>query len=230
MPQNTHLETISAETERLPEPVHASQNPQILQEGAAELARTLTWLPNSPSSHTFVARCRAAAHDLKPILAALESPPPELPISDDFRWLYDNGRLLYSELQNAAKTLKSQSKIAHVRAPNGETLPRVLALAEGFLEVVSGEFNEQEFSLFLEAFQQTMAVQVRELWTLVAALKLVLLEHIAARGKRLLSEPNDDSQGVGICVRSLRDVGQTNWKRVPPHPPTHNPRAARGAR
>jgi len=214
MPQNTHLETINAETERLPEPVHAAQNPQIIHEGAVELARALTWLPNTPSSHTFAERSRVLAHDLKPIFTALESPAPELPISDDFRWLYDNGRLLYSELQNAARTLKSQAKIAHVRTPNGESVPRVLALAEGFLEVVSYEFSEQEFTLFLEVFQQTTALQLRELWTLVSVLKLVLLEQIAARGKRLLSDPDDDSQGVGICVRSLRDIGQTTWKDV----------------
>ena len=56
MPQNTHLETISADAERLPEPVHGSRNPQVIHEGAAELARTLTWLPNS----SFVAHiCRA---------------------------------------------------------------------------------------------------------------------------------------------------------------------------
>jgi hypothetical protein len=38
MPQNTHLETISAETERLPEPVHAAHPiaPQKLQESPRE--------------------------------------------------------------------------------------------------------------------------------------------------------------------------------------------------
>src|SRR6202162_3424271 len=211
MPQNTHLESISAEAERLPEPVHAARNPQIIHEGAAELARTLTWLPNSPSSHTFAERSRVLAHDFKPIFTALELPAPEVPISDDFRWLYDNSRLLYAELQNTA-SIKSRAEITHVRTPNGETVPRVLALAEGFLELVSYEFSEQEFTLFLEVFQQTTVLQLRELWMVVSVLKLVLLEQIAARGKRLLSDPNDDSQGVGICVRSLRDIGQTTWK------------------
>jgi len=214
MPQNAHLEAITAEMERLPEPVHATQNPQIIHEGAVELARTLTWLPNSPSSHTFAERSRVLAHDFKPIFTALELPAPEVPTSDDFRWLYDNSRLLYAELQNAVRALKSRAKITHVRTPNGETVPRVLALAEGFLEVVSYEFSEQEFTLFLEVFQQTTPLQLRELWTLVSVLKLVLLEQIAVRGKRLLSDPNDDSQGVGICVRSLRDIGQTTWKDV----------------
>jgi hypothetical protein len=212
MPQNTHLKTVSAETERLPEPVHASHDPQVIREAAVELARTLRWLPNFPSSHTFAERSRVLAHDFKPIFAALEVRAPEGPTSDDFRWLYDNGRLLYTELQNAARTFKSPAKIAHVRTPNGETAPRVLALAEGFLQAVSYEFSEPEFTLFVDVFQQTMALHLHELWTLVSALDLVLLEQIAALGKRLLSDPNGASRGVGTCVRSLRDIGQTTWK------------------
>ena len=214
MPQNTHVETITAETERLPEPGHAAQNPRAIHEGAEALAGALTWLPNTPSSHTFAERSRALIHDFKPIFAALDRPAPKSPTSDDFHWLYDNGRLLYMELQDAIESLKSKTKIAHVRVPKGATVPRVLALAEGFLELVSYEFSEQEFTLFVEVFQQTTTLQVRELWTLVSALKLVLLEQIAARGKRLLSNPQDDSNGVGVCIRSLRDVAQTTWKDV----------------
>ncbi|MGC1451178.1 MAG: glucoamylase family protein [Candidatus Sulfotelmatobacter sp.] len=212
MPQSTHLETVSAETERLPEPIHGAREPQILHQTAVELARTLKWLPNSPSSHTFAERSRILAHDFKPIFAALEQPAPKSSASEDYRWLYDNGRLLYTEVQNVGETLKSETKIAHVRDTHGATVPRVLALAEGFLEVVAYEFSDQEFTLFVEAFQQTTALQLRELWTLVSALKLVLLEQIAARGNRLLSNPNDDSNGLSVCVRSLRDIGQTPWK------------------
>ena len=214
MPQNTHLEALNAESERLPEPDRAAQNPQAIHEGAEKLARALIWLPNCPSSHTFAERSRALVHDFKPIIEALERPAPKSPTSEDFRWLYDNGRLLYSELQNAVVALKTQAKIAHVRVPNGESVPRVLALAQGFLEVVCYEFSEQELTLFVEVFQQTTTLQQRELWTLAPALKLVLLEEIAARGKRVLSSPNDDSTRVGVCVRSLRDVGQTTWKDV----------------
>ncbi len=214
MPQNTHLEIISAETERLPEPVHAAQDPQLLHQGAERLARALTWLPNSPSSPTLAERSRILVQDFKPIFTAVELPAPESPLSDDFRWLYDNGRLLYTELKNVTGTLKSQAKITHVRNSNGEAVPRVLALAEGFLEVVSYAFSEQEFTLFLEVFQQTMPLQVRELWMLVPVLKLVLLEQIAARGKYALRNPRDESHNVGICVRSLRDIGQITWKDV----------------
>jgi len=214
MPQNTHLEALSAENERLPEPVHAARSPQAIHEGAEKLAHALVWLPNSPSSRTFAERSSRLAHDLKPIFTALERRAPKSPMSEDFRWLYDNSRLLYSELQNVIEELKAHIKIAHTRSTNGTIEPRPLALAEGFLEAVSYEFGEQEFSLFVEVFQQTTELQIRELWALVPALKLVLLEQIAARGKPLLEDPKVDSNGVGACVRSLRDVGQTTWKDV----------------
>jgi cyclic beta-1,2-glucan synthetase len=214
MPKNAHLEAISADAERLPEPAQRARNPQVIHDKAEELARRLTWLPNSPSSYTFAERSRVLAHDFKPIFAALEQPAPKSWTSDDFHWLFDSSRLLYSELQNAGGTLKSQAKIAHVRTPVGRILPRVLALAEGFLEVVSYEFSEQEFTLFVEVFQQTTALQLRELWSFGSALKLVLLEQIAERGRCLLDNPKDESNGMGILVRSLRDIGQTTWKDV----------------
>ena len=212
MPLNTHLAAITAEMERLPEPDHAAQDPLLLRQKASELAHSLTWLPNFPSSDTFTQLCKSLARDLKPLFAALERPLPELQISDDFRWLYENSPLLYSVLPNAAETLKSQSQIPHVRTREGKTVPRVLGIAEGFLAVVSNAFYERELILFLEAFQETTPLQVRELWMLVPVLKLVLLEQIVARGKFLLDDPTDESRGVGVCVRSLRDLGQTTWK------------------
>lgn len=214
MAHNRYPEILSAEAEELPEPGHAPDNPRVVREKAEELARTLGWLPNTPSSRTFAERNSALTRAFKPILAALEARPPKAPISDDFRWLYDNDRLLYSELRGTAKTLNSRKKTPHVRTQKNEVMPRALALAEGFLDAVGAEFSEPEFTLFVETFQRTTVLKLHELWTLVAALKLVLLEQIAARGKRLLGDPANGSQGVAVCIRSLRDIGQTSWKDV----------------
>jgi len=68
MPQNTHLAAITAEMERLPEPSHAAQDPQVLHQKASALAASLPWLPSVPSSRTFVERGRALARALKPML------------------------------------------------------------------------------------------------------------------------------------------------------------------
>src|SRR5437762_3612360 len=154
MPQNTHLELSSAEAERLPEPAREAANVQILRKKAAELACSVTLLPEMQSSATFRHRCGVLKSKLKPLFAALESSPPESPTSDDFRWLYENSRVLYGELQNTVAALKSQRNLAHVRTEAGKIVSRALALAEGFLEATSYEFSEPEFTLFVERSEE----------------------------------------------------------------------------
>src|SRR5438552_2247971 len=211
MPQNAHLELISAETERLPEPAREAANVQILRKKAAVLACSV--LSEMQSSPTFRHRCGVLKSKLKPLFAALESSPPESPTSDDFRWLYENSRVLYGELQNTVAALKSQRNLAHVRTEAGKIVPRALALAEGFLEATSYEFNEPEFTLFVETLQQTTILTMRELWVLVSALKLILLEQIAAHAGSIIRDPRE-SNGVCVYVRNLRNIGQVTWKEV----------------
>ena len=197
------------------ESTSAVHNPQSLHEEAEDLARSLTWLPNSPSSGTFADRTRALGRAFRPIFATLRTTPPRAPISDDQRWLYDNERLVYTELQNAS-LLKKVVKTPHVRDRNGAVVPRVLAVAEGYLKSASYQFHEQEFVLFLEVFQRTTVLQLHELRALPSALKLVLLEKIASRERGPAEHGAVDSNafGIGVCVRSLRDMTQTFWRDV----------------
>ena len=65
----------------------------------------------------------------------------------------------------------------------------------------------------MQAFQKNAALKLHELWALVPALKLVLLEEITARGSNVMGDP-EGSYGVGVCVRSLREISQTGWKDV----------------
>src|SRR5947199_9522426 len=108
MPQNTHLELISAETERLPEPAREAANVQILRKKAAELACSVTLLSEMQSSPTFRHRCGVLKIKLKPLFAALESSPPESPTSHDFRCHCENSRLFYWESLNTVAPLNSR--------------------------------------------------------------------------------------------------------------------------
>lgn len=212
MPQNSHLEIISAERERLREPEQTGHDLPRLHDKAERIARSLTWLPDSSVSRTFAERSAALNRVLSPILSALELPAPPPPVSSDFRWLFDNGRLLYSESRNVTDALSPLKRIPHVRTASNHIVPRVIALAEAYLDAVSSEFNEQEFSLFVEVFQKTVVLELRELWALVPVLKLVLLEQIAQRGRALLHQPRENSQNVGPCIRSLRELEQVTLK------------------
>src|SRR5437879_1171843 len=98
MPQTTHLEIVSAETERLEPPQEVAAELHALRGHARRLAGKLVWVPGMPSSRTFAARTRALAKAIKPLAAALEQPLPDTSVSDDFRWLYDNLRLIYTEV------------------------------------------------------------------------------------------------------------------------------------
>jgi len=214
MPQNTHLELSRADAERLREPEKQLLDLQPVKAQAERSERELAWLPQVQSSTTFTTRCRALPQTLKPVLATLERPAPDPPLSDDFRWLYDNARLLYAEIRGTNEGLKQRRKLPHVRDRKSETVPRVLALAQDFLDAVSWDFNEPAFTVFIETFQQHAVLELRELWTMVSAMKLLLLERIAERGPQLIKNPTDESTGIGACVRSLRNIGETGWKDV----------------
>src|SRR5437899_1142521 len=214
MPQNAHLESITAEAERLPKPSRdAVVDVNAVRLQAAELASSLAWLPDVRSSRFFLERCKALQVALKPVLARLQGPLPATPVSDDFRWLYDNVRLLYTQLLSTNELLKPLRKIPHVRNANGAIVPRIVALAEGLLTAAAYQFTEEVFTSYLEAFQENTVLGMAELWGLVPALKLALLQEIAVRGSRLLADTQASCE-VGICIRSLRDMDQTSWKEL----------------
>ncbi len=214
MPENTHIEIANAEAERLPEPVQETvPDLETLSAAASDLGRRLVWLPDTRTARHFSERHRALRRALNPVLAGLRGSLPKKTIGDDYRWLYDNLRLLYSDLRSMKEGFKQVRKLPHVRTPDGAIAPRVVALAAGFLGSSGYEFSERALSAYVQAFQQGTPLKLHELWALVPALKLVLLEEIAARGSKVTADP-EGSYGAGVCVRGLREIGQTNWKDV----------------
>ena len=141
-------------------------DPQTVRVSATELAGNLAWLPGQDASRPFRSRCRALSHALKPLLKALESPPPRT-ISDDFRWLHDNTRLLEAELEDVRESFDLPRNVPQVRAPNGMVVPRIAALAEDFLAATSYQFGEPTFVGYIQAFQEATILKMTELWTLV---------------------------------------------------------------
>ena len=213
MPQNTHLEIIASEAQRLPELAWDKADLQLLRLKARQVASSCTYLPDIPASRVFGQRCKAVARGIRSLLAALDSSTPEATISDDARWLYENVRLLHVELQVTVGAVKTLKKMPHVRTQKGEVVPRVLALAEVFVAASSHQFEEQKLTLFVETLQQTTILELRELWAFVSAIKLVLLEQIALRGHQFLGMGAEPA-GIGSFIRSLRDIGQITWKEV----------------
>src|SRR3974390_2380387 len=164
----------------------------------------------------FLERCKNLKRRFRRLLVRLESPPTASSVSEDERWLYENIRLLHTELHATTETLRSQRKLPHVRTQKGETVPRALALAEEFLEAVSYQFSDEKFTFFVNALQQStdVVLELQELWVFPAALKLALLEQIAAGGNQLSCGIRGEKASTAWSVRSLRDVAQVSWKEV----------------
>ena len=63
------------------------------------------------------------------------------------------------------------------------------------------------------AFEEKTPLEFHEIGALVPALKLVLLEEIAARGSRLVSDPSSTSREARHYLHpGLKNVTQTSWK------------------
>ena len=214
MPQNTHLEMIGRDSQRLPELNRGLGDLDLLRAKARDLATRLQTLPEPASSHILAKRCKALSAEFKPLLAILDSPPAEVTASDDLRWLYENVRLLRAEQQVTVGDLKRLTKVPCVCATNGEIIARILIIAEVFLEATGYQFNEQKLTFFLKAFQETTVLQLRELWALPPTLKLLLLERIAELAFHFVHSARTEAAGVGPCVRSLHELSQTSWKEV----------------
>ena len=179
-----------------------------------ELPRTLTLLPALKESAHFAKRFAAVSQVLDTVLASVESTPPEqLVVSEDLQWLHDNARLpraTQTVFQRDASTLR---RAPHVRDSQDASMPRVMAIAKDFLRAAKHEYSDHRLSLYINAFQESVPLNMLELWLLPPALQLVLLEEIAARGEKLISHVAD-SQQMGVLITSLREVKEAPWKEL----------------
>jgi cyclic beta-1,2-glucan synthetase len=185
-----------------------------LRGAATEFASRLGWLPGVRTSKTFSVRCRKLKSAFQPLFVSAEAAGRLNPESDDLRWFLDNDQLIYSELKSVAIELKPLKQLPHARGRKDEIVPRVLALAQAFLDLTGNRFRDTEFTAFFQAFQESAVLELREVSAAVPAMKLVLLERIAARCRCLIRDPAGPSNGLGVCVRSLRDITHTSWKDV----------------
>lgn len=215
MPENTHVDVVNEESE-LPHDSSPrdAEDTQALRAHATELAHSLAWVPGMRSSNEIFARyrslCAAIGTQFQPFRAPIA---PDAVVPDDFRWLHDNLNLVDMELHGMADALKYLAKAPHVVVAGGAVMPRPVAIAQGFLTAVQYRFTEQALTSYVLAFQNVTVLNMKELIALASALKLVLLEEIAARAAKNLQDEKGSYQ-VGVCITSLRDATQSSWKEL----------------
>jgi hypothetical protein len=182
-------------------------------EAGRRWARAVAWLPATRRSEAAPVRLRALKLRLDRLLARIESLNDTPELSDDLRWAYENLRLVRatsSEVQPASASLVA---VPHVRTPEKQIEPRVLAIAEDFWRTVEGRYSDDALSAYLQAFQEAMPLDMRELSLLAATLKVIALEDFATRAHTALERPSQSPQ-VGEAITSIRELSQAPWREV----------------
>ena len=182
-----------------------------LRSAAMEFAASLGWLPATRSSDTFSQRCQKLAAAFDTIFEGVDAAFAKAPDSEDLLWLRDNKQQLRSATRGVGSDLGPLTHLPHVTS-KGEIVPRVLAIAQAFLDETDTTFSESKFAEFCIAFEEITPLEFHEIGAIVPALKLVLLEQIAARGSALVNDPTKKlRKRVTTCIRSLENVTQASW-------------------
>ncbi len=187
-----------------------------LHEQAIEAARSCGWLAgrrrsNRPRQIFYAATQRLAR--LRHDLYALRSDEP----TDDLKWLYDNLRLIRTDVQGIRESLRHLSSLPLVRTSSENAIPRCIVLARALLSAAKYRITEPVFRYFVESVQEIEPLRLRELGGMLTAIKLCLLEVLAERGYAALEafqEKGLEAQSYGIdrIITSLRFVGEIDWR------------------
>jgi cyclic beta-1,2-glucan synthetase len=128
-----------------------------------------------------------AAHETAEIIAAALAMARKSSLrsaeSAQAQWLPENQRPLASALEQtrgAVNACRDLPQLEPEDNPN-ESVPRVYRAAAAFLRSTDYNFDEQSFSVYFAAMQESSPFTMNELWTLRSMLLLALLEKISER-------------------------------------------------
>jgi cyclic beta-1,2-glucan synthetase len=188
-----------------------------LRAHAHQTARACGWLPgqhHSSRPREIYRKSLKRLNALERELYDLRTPEP----SEDLQWLYDNLRLVRSELQDLRDATRRLAKLPQVRtAGEEEAIPRCIVLGRALLTASDYRLGQPEFAFYMEAVQEIEPLRLAELSGMLTALKLVLLDLLASRGYQALEAFRADgvaaiSQNIGRLVGSLRLIGAIEWR------------------
>ncbi len=187
-----------------------------LRESAIQVARSCAWTGGKRRSRRprqlYRENARIVA-ELERELYALHTTEP----SDDLQWLYDNLRLLRTDIHELEGSTKNLAKLPSVRAEHEDAIPRPIILARALLPAANYKLTEASFYYFVQSVEHVEPLRLAELGGMLPALKLVLLELIADRGFQALEAFREQgaaapSFDIGRIIRSLRFIGEIEWK------------------
>ena len=212
MGTHTEFRSITGEEGQQATRSGGEQPSQTTRSAATDLAATLNWLPGRSAAESFATRCRAVIAGFQSVSEGIELAYSKAPGSEDLLWLRTNAQQLLGAARQVAADLEPLHSLPVVSDKN-QIVPRVLAIAQACLKESGDGLSKAQFTEFCLIFEETTALQYHEIGALVPALKLVVLEQIAARAGDLLKDPaSNPSRRVVPYIRIFQHIAQTSWK------------------
>ena len=154
-------------------------------------------------------------------------PPPHAAKASE--WLLDNEFQVRRAIRQVREDLPTAfyRRLPRLAEPGYRGIPRVMALAQGMLDVAHMQVSLAGTVTFVRAYQQDGPLTIAELWAFPAMLRLACLEALVQSFSELLPdlappfEPTprlaphqtlDPTEGVSRAISALVAVSNTSWK------------------
>ncbi|MCW5978201.1 MAG: hypothetical protein KIT09_08990 [Bryobacteraceae bacterium] len=152
------------------------------------------------------------------IMAALEEIRGRLDaggrIGEVERWLHENSRLLKTGLREVREGLKELRRLPEITGSDPPTL-RAEAAAQAFLSATGLAFDEDAFTAYFRAVQETCPWPMAELWALKPLLQHALFERIAEIVRARKAEGAEVEQASLEALRptivTLKRLSEEQW-------------------
>lgn len=128
--------------------------------------------------------------------------------------LEGNTRLLRASAMDVQNALRKLSKLPFARSVTGREMPRIFGVAHSLLSASKYRWSIPALSSFLQGFQETEPLTVRELWALPIALKQVLLEEIIAQAPDALNDLTASDAALDASLLCLHEASLPIWSNI----------------
>jgi cyclic beta-1,2-glucan synthetase len=123
-------------------------------------------------------------------------------------------RLLRSSAIEIQSALPILGKLPFARSVTGVEAPRILGVAEAFLNAAKFQWSLSGLSSFLKGFQAEEPLSLKELWTFPVALKLALLEEILTQAAGAFSKLPASDAALNASLLCLHEVSLPVWANI----------------
>ncbi|HEY0264979.1 MAG TPA: glucoamylase family protein [Granulicella sp.] len=129
--------------------------------------------------------------------------------------LLESTRMMEAALVSANAAISTLLRLPHIRIPSATSdIPRVMALAEGYLSAAQGIWSAESLTVYTEQVQKHEPLLLQEIALIPVSLKIAQLEFILDRADEAFSAgplPPIEQSPFSAPLHSLRRLNQFEW-------------------